>query len=145
MKSALLLLVIFSALSVTIYSPVDVDSSVGHNKSDLVTIIPNDTIVEFGFGEVNFLTPNVIEVDVLVRSNVEGLEFGEGEIHFDYPTSIFGVSVVQNEKVATSKGELLSESGQFYSIANSDKTESRLKIGLLEIVAVTSQAVGLLA
>jgi subtilisin family serine protease len=85
----------------------------------------NDTIVEFGFDNVQFEYPNFLNFDVLIRTNIDGLEFGKGELFTQYPESAFGSSVVANGYIEIQKGDVIDDSQ--YTIITSDEEEDIFK------------------
>ena len=77
-----------------------------------------DTIVEFGFDNITIDLPD-LSFDVLIRSNIDGLDFGKGEVYLQYPTNVFGTDAVANDFVETSKGDVINSSE--YSITLADE------------------------
>jgi len=73
------------------------------------SLIVADTIVEFGFDNIQIDLPN-LRFDVLIRSNINGLEFGKGELFLQYPEEVFGTDVVANDKIEASKGDVINSS-----------------------------------
>ncbi len=78
-----------------------------------------DTIVEFGYDNIAFEEPNFLRFDVLIRTNVEGLEFGHGELYIKYPNQVFGTSVVANDNIEVNKGDVINTTS--YSLAIADE------------------------
>lgn len=85
------------------------------------SFVLNDTIVEFGFDNIQIDLPNLC-FDVLIRSNIDGLEFGKGELFLQYPEEVFGTNVVANERIEASKGDVINSSE--FSISLSDDEEN---------------------
>lgn len=85
------------------------------------SFVLNDTIVEFGFDNIQIDLPN-LRFDVLIRSNIDGLEFGKGELFLQYPEEVFGTNVVANERIEASKGDVINSSE--FSISLSDDEEN---------------------
>ena len=88
----------------------------------------NDTIVEFDFENIMFEFPNFLNFDVLIRTNIDGLEFGEGELFTKYPASAFGSNVVTNEHIETLKGDVIMVANMLSLPLMKRKTLSKLKL-----------------
>lgn len=92
--------------------------------SEVESFVLNDTIVEFDFDNIQIDLPN-LRFDVLIRSNIEGLEFGKGELFLQYPEEVFGTKIVTNERIEVSKGDVINSSE--FSITLSDEEENVLQ------------------
>jgi hypothetical protein len=46
-----------------------------------------------------FESPNIISIEVGIRSNISGIQFAQGELIVEYPKEVFGTNVVANELV----------------------------------------------
>jgi hypothetical protein len=88
------------------------------------SFLMTDTIVEFGFDNIS-VNSSKLSFDLLIRSNINGLDFGKGEVHLQYPAVVFGVNVVANNFVETEKGDVINSSE--YSITLSDEDSDILE------------------
>lgn len=88
------------------------------------SFLMTDTIVEFGFDNITIDLPD-LSFDVLIRSNVGGLNFGKGELYLQYPSEVFGTDAVANNWVSATKGDVINSSQ--YSIALTDEEENILE------------------
>lgn len=88
--------------------------------------ILSDTIIEFDFGDIEFIFPDQLQFDVLVRANVEGLDFGQGNVVIEYNEETFGENVINNETVKFTKGELIAN--DIFEITANDETENSFEV-----------------
>ncbi len=79
------------------------------SPNPIESLVMVDTIVEFDFDNIQINLPN-LSFDVLIRSNIDGLEFGKGELFLQYPQEVFGTDIVANDKIETSKGDVINSS-----------------------------------
>lgn len=79
-----------------------------------------DTIIEFVYDNIVLEEPNFLKFDVLIRTNVEGLEFGHGELYIKYPNQVFGTSVVANDNIEVNKGDVINTLRYSLAIADED-------------------------
>jgi len=97
-------------------------------KSNSITEAENDKVVEFDFDNIQILSDGAIKFDVLIRANVDGLEFGEGELYLKYPEEVFGSDVVAEENVVVSKSDVINSSN--FTVAVEDDEENVFKVSV---------------
>jgi len=104
-------------------SATNLTNSNSEKTSTLTTL--NDTIVEFEFANIQLENSNLLNFDILIRTNVNGLEFGEGILFTEYPVSAFGSNVVANNFILLQKGDVIEYS--HYILNYSDETNNSFK------------------
>ncbi|TXB57469.1 IPT/TIG domain-containing protein, partial [Phaeodactylibacter luteus] len=87
-----------------------------------------DTIMEFTFQNVQLNGGSEVEFDIFVRSNQDGIKFAASDVFLKYATEAFGSSVIENEKLAASKEDVIEN--PIYTLDLSDFDADMVKIAI---------------
>lgn len=82
--------------------------------------------IEFAFANLTISGISSVEFDVFAKSNASTVKFAGGNIYIQYSTDLFGQSVVTNNNITVTKGDIIQNAG--YVLGTADHDTETVKI-----------------
>lgn len=107
--------------------PNSIEKSIAIWLNETMDVISStDILIEFTFENIQLVGLDKVEFDIMAKSNQPGIRFATSDVYLDYDTGVFGLNVVQNEKIHATKETVIENN--VYALQLADENSSKVRL-----------------
>ncbi len=98
------------------------------NTSSVTANGGNDILVDFRFDSLSVTGIESVDIDIMVRSNTNGLQLGNSELFIEYTEEAFGTNTIGSGKTQITAGQLLKNESITPTVTDEEKNTIKISI-----------------